>query len=110
MNLSATRSSAASQLASFQRALAFRAGPHQRLQQAVGMMDAVGIARDLGADDACRVAVVLGAMHAADAVAVQDLDIERAGRRAIMRTGRMADFDLRVGVHAGKLQAFAPKV
>ena len=32
------------------------------------MVDAVGIARDLGADDAGRVAVGLGAMDAADAV------------------------------------------
>ena len=75
--------------------LAFGAGAHQRLQQAVGMMDALGIARDLGADDAGRVAVVLGAMDAADAVRAEDLDVERAGRRAVVRTGRMAD------LHAG---------
>ena len=49
-------------------ALALGAGADQRLQQAVGMVDALGIARDLGADDAGRVAVVLGAVHAADAV------------------------------------------
>ena len=69
------------------------------------MMDAVGIAGDLGADDARRVAVGLGAMDAADALAVEQLDIERAGRRAIMRTGRMADPELGVLIHGGNLTA-----
>ena len=72
-------------------ALALGAGAHQRLQQAVGMVDALGIARDLGADDAGRVAVGLGAVDAADAAVVEQLDVERAGRRAVVRTGRMAD-------------------
>ena len=74
------------------------------------MMDALGIARDLGADDAGRVAVVLGAVDAADAVRSEQLDVERAGRRAIMRAGRMADADLGFGfgklallVHAGRI-------
>ena len=51
------------------------------------MMDALGIARDLGADHACRVGVVLGAADPADGVIVEDLDVERAGRRTIVRTG-----------------------
>ena len=84
-------------------ALALGAGADQRLQQPVGMMDAVGIAGDLGADDAGRIAVGLGAMDAADAVAIEQLDLERAGRRAIMRTGRMADAELGVLVHGGML-------
>ena len=100
MNFSATRSSAASQLASFQKPLALGAGADQRLHQPVGMVDAVGIARDLGADDARRVAVVLGAMDAADAVVVEELDVERAGGRAVVRAGRMADLGLRVAMLA----------
>ena len=62
-------------------------------------MHALGVARDLGADDARRVAVVLGAVQTADAVAAEELDIERAGRRAVVRTGRVADGELGVGVH-----------
>ena len=44
------------------------------------MMDALGVARDLGADHAGRVGVVLGAAHAADGAVVEHLDLERAGR------------------------------
>ena len=67
------------------------AGPHQRLQEPVGMVDAFGVAGDLGADDAGRVAIVPGAMNAADTAVVEDLDVERAGRRTVVRTGRMAN-------------------
>ena len=59
--------------------------------QAVGMMDALGVARDLGADHARRIDVVLGAADAADGAAVEDLDLERAGRWAVMRTSRGRD-------------------
>ena len=41
-----------------ERARAFRARAAQRLRQPVGMMDALGVARDLRADDAGRVGVV----------------------------------------------------
>ncbi len=82
------------------------AGAHQRLEEAVGVMDAFGVARDLGADDAGRVAVVLRAVHPADAVRPEDLDVERAGRRAIVRTGRMADADGGVLVHVATLAVF----
>ena len=41
------------------------------------MMDALGIARDLGADDAGGVAVVPGAVDAPDAVGPENLDVER---------------------------------
>ena len=91
MKCSATRSSAASQLSFLPGALALGAGAHQRLQQPVGMVDALGIARDLGADDAGRVAVVPWRRGRGRCGAVEDLDLERAGRRAVMRTGRMAD-------------------
>ena len=79
---------------------ALRALAPQRMHQPVGVVHALGVARDLGADDARRVAVVLGAVHAADAVVVEELDIERAGRGAVVRTDRMTDSDLGVGVHA----------
>ena len=47
---------------------ALRAGAAQRLLQPVGVMHALGVARDLGADHAGRVGVVLGAADAADAL------------------------------------------
>ena len=57
------------------------------------MMHALGVARDLGADHARRVAVVGGAANAADGALVEDLDLERAGRRTIVRAGGGADPD-----------------
>ena len=71
--------------------VAFFADAVQRMQQPVGMMLALGIARNLRADHAGRVVVVLGAVHAADRALVDDFDIKRAGRRAIVRTGGKAD-------------------
>ena len=79
--------------------LALGAGPDERFRQPVGMVDAFRIARDLGADDAGGVRVVLRAMNAADALAVDDLDVEGAGRRAVVRAGRVADADRGVLVH-----------
>ena len=76
-----------------ERAGALRPGPAQRPRQPVGMVDALGVARDLGADHARGVGVVRRAAHPADGAVVEHLDLERAGRRAIMRTGRMADPD-----------------
>src|SRR6185312_7282648 len=61
----------------------------QRRAQALRMVLALGIARDLCADDACRVGMVPTAMDAADRALVPPLDLERAGARAIMRTDRM---------------------
>ena len=70
-----------------------------RIHQPVRMMDALGVARDLGADDAGGIGLQLGAAHPADGVAVDHLDIEGAGRRAIVRTGGMPDVDLGMLVH-----------
>ena len=70
---------------------AFRPLAAQRMQQAVLVVLALGVARDLGADDAGGVVVVLGAAHAADGALVEELDLERAGRRAIVRAGGKAD-------------------
>src|SRR5690606_29485069 len=88
-------------------ALALGAGADQRLQQPVGMMNPLGIARDLGADDAGRVVVALGAMDATDGALVDDLDVERTGRRAVMRARRVPDADLGGYVHHCKLAEFA---
>ena len=73
-------------------AAALRAFAPQRMQQAIGVMQALGVARDLGADYARRVGIVLGAAHAADRVRIKDLDLERAGRWAVVRAGRRCDF------------------
>src|SRR5260221_19397 len=68
-------------------------GPPQRQRHAIGMVNAFGIARDLGADHASRVGVVRRAAHAADGAVVENFHVERAGRWAIVRTGRMTDPD-----------------
>ena len=70
-------------------------------------MDALGVARDLGADHAGGVGVVRRAVHAADGARVEHLDLERAGRRAIVRTGRSADPD-RLRLEADGLIHAAP--
>ena len=67
------------------------------------MMDALGIAPDLLADDAQRVGIVLGAPNPADRVFVEHLDLERAGRRAIMGADRIADLDIGENVHGRAL-------
>jgi hypothetical protein len=61
----------------------------QRRAQALRVVLALGVACDLGADDARRVGMVPAAMHAADRALILPLDIERASARAIMRTDRM---------------------
>src|ERR1700722_15228528 len=60
--------------------------------QAIGVMHALGVARHLGADHARRVGILLGAADPADGAPVDDLDLERAGRRTVVRAGRSADF------------------
>jgi hypothetical protein len=49
------------------------------------MMDALGIARDLRADDAGRIGVVGRAAYATNRARIEDFDLERAGGRTIMR-------------------------
>ena len=75
-------------------ARSLRPDTEHRIGQPVRMMDALGIARDLGADHACRVGLQLGTADPADRGTIDHLDIERAGRRAIVRAGRMPDSDL----------------
>ena len=69
------------------------------MHEPVRVVDALGVARDLGADHARGVAVVLGTMHPAYSAIGEQLDVERAGRGAVVRADRMADLDLGVGVH-----------
>ena len=61
------------------------ADPAHGMGQAIGVMDALGIAGDLLANDAGGVGIILGAAHPADRVRVHDFNVERAGRRAIVR-------------------------
>src|ERR1700730_12046841 len=60
--------------------------------QAIGVMHALGVARHLGADHARRVGILFGAADPANGAPVDDLDLERTGRRTVVRTGRGADF------------------
>ena len=78
---------------------ALRPRPAHRIHQPIGVMNALGIARDLGADDAGGIGLQLGAAHPADAAAFEHLDVQRARRRAVVRTGGMPDIDLGVLVH-----------
>src|SRR5580704_11639033 len=64
------------------------------------MMNAFGISRDLGADHARGIGLKLGTAHAADGGIIDHLDIQRTGRRTIVRTGGMPDVDLGLLVHA----------
>jgi hypothetical protein len=84
--LSAIRSSAASQTPLSTRPRPWRLAD-QWLEQPVGVVDALGVARHLGADNAGGVAVVRVAAHPADAVVCKQIDLERTGRRAVVRTG-----------------------
>src|SRR4029078_3577102 len=69
----------------------FCTGPAQRVQQALGMMFPFGVARDLGADHARCVVVVFCAVHAPDRALVENFDVQRTGRWAIVRARRMPD-------------------
>ena len=64
------------------------------------MMNALGITRDLGADYAGSIGLLLGTAHPADGGIIDHLDIEPARRWTIVRTGGMPDIDLGVLVHA----------
>ena len=57
------------------------------------MMLALGIARDLGADDARRVGLARRPANPPDALPVDALDLERAGARAIMRANAGQDVE-----------------
>ena len=65
--------------------------PAQRMLETVWMMHPLGITRDFGADDAGGVGVIFGAADATDRLVAVNLDLERAGRRTIVRTSRSGD-------------------
>ena len=71
-----------------------RAGAAHRMLQPVGMMDPLGVTRDLGADHAGGITLQFRATDPADGRTLDHLDVERAGRGTIMRTGRMPDLNL----------------
>src|SRR5882724_11352239 len=70
------------------------------MHQPFGVMDTLGIARDLGADDAGSIGLQFRATHPPDALTADHLDVERTSRRTIMRTGGVADIDLRIDLGA----------
>ncbi len=72
------------------------------------MMDALGVAGDLGANYTGRVAMIGRAVHAADPVVAQQLNVKRTGRRTIVRTDRMANGNLGLGVHGRPSRAAIP--
>ncbi len=82
----------------------------QRLRQPAGMMHALGVARDLGADHAGGVVVVLRAVDAADGARIEHFDLERAGRRTVVRTGGGRDADRRADglIHGAGQDSPAP--
>src|SRR6185295_10574584 len=78
------------------------------MQETIGIMDAFSVAGDLGANNTGRVAMIGRAVHAADPVVAQQLDVERTGRRTIVRTDRMANGNLGSGVHGHPSRAAIP--
>lgn len=54
------------------------------------MMDPLGVAGDLGADDASGIGLRLGSMDAPNRLAVDDLHVQRANGRAVVRAGGRA--------------------
>ena len=71
----------------------------QGMEEALGMMDALGIAGDLLADDTQRIGILARPAHPPDGVVIEELDLERAGRRAVMRTGGKPGLDVGTDVH-----------
>ena len=60
-------------------ARALFASANQWIEKAIGVVVALGIARDFRADDAIRVGLFRRAIDAADPLSVDDLDFKRAG-------------------------------
>src|SRR5271166_792724 len=63
------------------------------------MVDAPAIASHLGADDAGRVGLLRRAADPADPLSVDNLDVERADGRTIVRTDRGAPLNVASRVH-----------
>ena len=74
--------------------------PHERFRQPVGVVDPLAVAGDFRAYHPRGVGLVRRAADASDPRSRNDLDVERANRRAVVRAdGRLAD-DLGRSVHA----------
>ena len=80
-------------------AIPFGALALQGMEQPIRMVDALGIAPDLLADDAQRIGIIFCAAHPPDRVGIEELDIEGAGRGTVMRADRSADLDIGPDVH-----------
>ena len=72
----------------------FAANAPHGMEEPLRVMNAFRVARHLGADDAHRVRVFLGAAHLADGVVVVYFDFEGAGGRAVVGTGGVSDVGL----------------
>src|SRR2546422_3463595 len=70
----------------------------QRREQTILMVHPLGITRDLGADHAGCVIVVRCAVNAADGVGIDDLHVERAGGRTVMRARGRTDPNSGAGI------------
>src|SRR4051794_38686423 len=62
-------------------------GAAHRVQEAVRVMDALGIPSNLGADDPRSICLQVGTTYPTDATTFDDFDVERTCRGAIVRTG-----------------------
>src|SRR6202521_2204060 len=80
------------------------ADPAQRHREPLRVVLTLGIARDLGADDAVGVVLRLGAPDAANVAAICPLDLERAGAWAIVRADAEGDIERQVRAPAGALR------
>ena len=67
----------------------------QRRGQAVGVMDAFGVARDLAADDAGGIGVLARPAHLSDEAVAEAFDLQRAGRGTVVGTGAVSNLRLR---------------
>jgi hypothetical protein len=65
----------------------------QRHRKALRMVLAVGVAGDLGADDAARIGLPPSTAYPPDADAVDPLDLKRAATRAIVRADAVDDVE-----------------
>ena len=75
----------------------------QRMEEPVGMVDALGVAADLLADHAGRVGVARGAADPTDRPRVLALHLERARAGAVVRTDGRHDLDRRLS-HDQRIQ------
>ena len=76
-----------------------RANASKRLGQPIGVVDALVVTSDFGADDAGCVGLIPRAMDPADALAPNHLDVESTNRGAVVRTDGRTPRNLGDRVH-----------